>query len=306
MRWSNRFRRNPVTCRSLEAQADGTLLVAGKTAGHGFAARLLANGALDPAFESDAVVAESMDDATSIAVGSRRQGHRAGSGVNGASIMRLQSTGELDALFGDGGRTWIDLVSEIWIGTASCTTLRCAQTERACCGDDLVEDRPFVIRLLQDGGGESPGVVSFSDYYVTPAEEDGQAVVHVRRSGGSAGDVSVDYQTTVGSGAIAGEDYTAASGTLHWADGDATEREIVVAVADNDESAEVFESFHVALGDVVGGAGIGTRNATIDIKPDGEPSGQIALDYVEERDLGRSTSRISGCIATSTLRERCP
>ena len=71
-----------------------------------------------------------------------------------------------------------------------------------------------MIRLLQDGGGESPGVVSFSDYYVTPGEEDGQAVVHVRRSGGSAGDISVDYQTTTSSEAIAGEDYTAASGTL--------------------------------------------------------------------------------------------
>ena len=32
----------------------------------------------------------------------------------------------------------------------------------------------------------------------------------------------------------------------------------------------------------MGGAGIGTRNATIDIKPDGEPSGQIVLDYVED------------------------
>ena len=53
-----------------------------------------------------------MDDATSITAGTGGKVIVAGSGVKGASIMRLQSTGELDALFGDGGRTWIDLVSE--------------------------------------------------------------------------------------------------------------------------------------------------------------------------------------------------
>ena len=37
-----------------------------------------------------------------------------------------------------------------------------------------MQDRPFVIRLIEDGGGESPGVVSFSEHYVTPAEEVGQ------------------------------------------------------------------------------------------------------------------------------------
>ena len=271
----------PVTCRSLEAQADGTLLVAGNSAGHGFAARLLANGALDPAFESDASLAESMDDATSITAGTGGKVIVAGSGVKGASIMRLQSTGELDALFGDGGRTWIDLVSEF--GSAPVVHDLAVRADGAvlAAGTDLNRDQPFVIRLLQDGGGESPGVVSFGDYYVTPGEEDGQAVVHVRRSGGSAGDISVDYQTTASSEAIAGEDYTAASGTLHWADGDVTEREIVVAVADNDDPPEAFESFHVTLGDPVGGAGIGTRNATISIKPDGEPGGQISIDSVD-------------------------
>ena len=82
-------------------------------AGHGFAARLLANGALDPAFASDAAIAESMD-RCDFDCGRGTDGKilLAGSGVKGASIMRLQATGELDSLFGNGGRTWIDLASE--------------------------------------------------------------------------------------------------------------------------------------------------------------------------------------------------
>ena len=43
-----------VYCQSLVAQDDGRLLLAGNAAGHGFASRLLANGARDPAFAADA------------------------------------------------------------------------------------------------------------------------------------------------------------------------------------------------------------------------------------------------------------
>ena len=273
---------DPVACRSLAAQADGSLLVAGSAAGHGFAARLLASGALDPGFAADDAIAESMIDATSIAVAADGKILLAGSGLKGASIMRLQATGELDSLFGDGGRTWIDLVSEFGSAPVVHDLAVRADGGVLAAGEDLKQDRPFVIRLIEDGGGESPGVVSFSEHYLTPAEAEGQAVVHVRRSGGSAGEVSVGYETTIGSGAIVGEDYTAASGTLHWADGDTTEREIVIAIADDNAPPEVFESFHVTLGDIVGGAGIGTRNATVDIKADGEPGGQFSIEFGQD------------------------
>ena len=105
----------------------------------------------------------------------------------------------------------------------------------------------------------------------------------MRRSGGSAGEVSVGYETDC---RLRGDRrrglHRRNSRTLHWADGDATEREIVIAIADDDAPPEVFESFHVALGDAVGGAGIGTRNATVDIKADGEPGGQFSIEFAQD------------------------
>ena len=149
--------------------------------------------------------------------------------------------------------------------------------------------------------------MSFSDHYVTPGEEDGQAVVHVRRSGGSAGDVSVDYRDDR---ELRGDCRRGLHGGIrHACTGPmatSTEREIVVAVADDDDPPKTFESFHVALSDVVGGAGIGTRNATIDIKPDGEPGGQIAIDYVEQVISEDRRGVACGFPATSMPRERCP
>ena len=221
-----------------------------------------------------------MDDATSITAGTGGKVIVAGSGVKGASIMRLQSTGELDALFGDGGRNPPLQSCSSEFGSAPVVHDLAVRADGAvlAAGTDLILDQPFVIRLLQDGGGESRAWVSFGDYYVTPGEEDGQAVVHVRRSGGSAGDISVDYQTTVD---LRSDCRRGLHGGIRYAElgrwrMPTAAAEIVVAVADNDDPPEAFESFHVTLGDPVGGAGIGTRNATTVIMPDGEPGGQIS------------------------------
>ena len=150
-------------------------------------------------------------------------------------------------------------------------------------GEDLMQGPAVCDPAVEDGGGESPGVVSFSEHYVTPSGRGrpGRSYTCVVPAAAPAKSAST-IETIAGSGAIAGEDYTAASGTLHWADGDATEREIVIAIADDDAPPEVFESFHVALGDAVGGAGIGTRNATVDIKADGEPGGQFSIEFAQD------------------------
>ena len=272
----------PVYCESIAAQDDGRLLVAGNAAGHGYAARLLANGARDPAFATDAALADSMNDATSIAVASGGRILVAGSGAKGASIMRLQATGQLDAEFGNGGRTWIDLQSDAGGGALVHDMAVGADGSVIAAGGDVYQDRPFAVRLLGDGGGDSPGVLSFSEPYAVSDEVEGHAVVHVRRSGGSAGDVSIGYQTIGNGQAISGEDFTAASGTLHWADGDVSEREIEIGIAADDGPAEVYESFGLVLSDARGGAGIGTQNATVDIQADGAPSGQITLDYADD------------------------
>ncbi len=75
--------------------------------------------------------------------------------------------------------------------------------------------------------------------------ECGYGAVSVRRNGGFAGAVSVQYATSDGT-ATAGGDYTAASGTLNWAAGELDERTISVPLI-NDSVSEGTETFRVTL-----------------------------------------------------------
>jgi hypothetical protein len=64
--------------------------------------------------------------------------------------------------------------------------------------------------------------LQFSAANYTIAEKGGTATISVTRTGGNIGAVSVNY-TTLNGTATAGSDYVAASGTLNWADGDASD-----------------------------------------------------------------------------------
>jgi len=68
----------------------------------------------------------------------------------------------------------------------------------------------------------------------------------VTRSGGSSGTVSVEYFATGESTATAGSDYTNASGTLTWADGDSEPKPLVLTLTD-DAELEPAETVHLKL-----------------------------------------------------------
>ncbi len=270
------------SCTSLVAQSDGRLLVAGIGADHGFATRLLVNGQIDPGFAAGAI-ASAMADATALAVGDDGSvvvaGHAAG--VEGALIMRLQANGELDSLFGQAGSTLIDLPSDD--GSFPVVHDMAVKPDGSviAAGGDYrsAMPHPFVVRLVGFSAEESPGVLGISFPSADAAEKDQEVVVNVRRTGGSSGSISVAYQTAPADGsATSGQDYAEVSGRLTWDDGEMSEREIAVPIHDNAGSPEEYELFRVALSDAQGGAGIGTRNATINILPDGAPAGQFALE----------------------------
>lgn len=103
--------------------------------------------------------------------------------------------------------------------------------------------------------------------------------MNVRRTGGDSGSVSVAYQTAaeVWLPATGGQDFVEIAGRLTWDDGDRTERAIHVSVL-ADDSPEEYEQFRVMLSDAQGGAGLGTRNATVIIGPDGGPFGQFSFE----------------------------
>ncbi len=109
--------------------------------------------------------------------------------------------------------------------------------------------------LAASQGGSNPGSLQLSDTGYSVDENVASLTVTVTRSGGSAGDVSVDFSTADDT-ALAGDDYTAASGTLDFAEGEMS-RSFNVTILD-DSVYEGDEDFTVTLSNVQGGASLGT------------------------------------------------
>lgn len=117
-------------------------------------------------------------------------------------------------------------------------------------------------------------------------ESDGQAIISIIRSGGSKGAVTVAFEATQGS-ATAGEDYSAATETLSFAE-DETSKQLTIAIR-NDELVEGPESVNLALGNPTGGALLGTpASATLTISDD------------EAASSGAQTTTSAGAIASAS------
>ena len=124
----------------------------------------------------------------------------------------------------------------------------------------ITGDAPIAAGSLQ---------LSTSSYNV--AQSGGSVTVTVNRTGGSTGAITVAYATANGT-AVAGTDYTAASGTLQWADGDAASKTFSVAVS-NASAFPGSRSFTVALSSPSGGATLSTpSSATVTITGSGTAS----------------------------------
>ena len=106
----------------------------------------------------------------------------------------------------------------------------------------------FLYVEIDDNDG--PGDAVFPTSAATVFESDSTAVFTVSRAGSSKGTLTANY--TVQSGrdtahpAVAGQDFTATSGTLTWLDGDTTDRQITVPLT-NDGVYEGDELFSVVL-----------------------------------------------------------
>ena len=133
--------------------------------------------------------------------------------------------------------------------------------------------------VVQQGDPDEPGNLRFSAASQSRTEGSGSFTVQVARVGGDDGAVSVDYATSDGS-AQGGVDYTPASGTLTWPDGDDDPRSFQVPILD-DGADEASETINVALSNPTGGAGLTTpSNATLTIQDDDDATpqpGQISF-----------------------------
>jgi len=96
--------------------------------------------------------------------------------------------------------------------------------------------------------------VAFSASTYSVTQSTGSVTIPVNRSGGTTGAVAVAYATSNGT-AVAGQNYTAQSGSLSWAAGDATAKTIVVPISSTVISSTM--TFGVALSNPTG-ATVGT------------------------------------------------
>jgi hypothetical protein len=158
------------------------------------------------------------------------------------------------------------------------------------------------------GSGSPPvGSLQFSAASLTVAQNAGSAVLNVTRLGGSSGAVSVAYATANGT-AIGGTNFTAGTGTLNWANGDAASKKITVAIG-NATPFTGSKTFSVALSSPGGGATIASPgSATVSISGDAVATGNLQLSaasYSVAQSAGSLTvivSRVggsSGAVAVS-------
>ena len=111
--------------------------------------------------------------------------------------------------------------------------------------------------------------LSASTYTDSETNADHSFNAVVTRTGGSTGAVTVAYQVTDGTATVGGNDYTVspASGTLSWADGDASAKNITITVK-GDTAVESDETVNFSISSPTGGATLGTSSSVLTITND--------------------------------------
>ena len=143
------------------------------------------------------------------------------------------------------------------------------------------------------GGGDTPGTLRFSLGSYTVSEGAGTATITVNRVNGDDGPASVQWAATAGT-AAAGSDFTAASGTLNWADGDDVNKTFQITIV-NDTADEANETVQLALSNATGAALDNARRTatlTINDNDDGGGGGSAPAAPANLRADAQSTTEI--------------
>ncbi len=117
-------------------------------------------------------------------------------------------------------------------------------------------------------GNPQIGAVGFAPPRVSPVEAATNLALTLRRYGPAAQAASITYATADGT-ALAGTDYTAASGTVSWVAGDSADKTVLIPLL-NDSSIESSKTFRVILGTATGPVSP-AASATVTIIDDDTP-----------------------------------
>lgn len=112
-------------------------------------------------------------------------------------------------------------------------------------GSILVSDINSGLYVIRDNTLGEQGNVAFSSARIAAKEGETLTVV-VQRGAGNKGAVEVFYETQAGN-AREGEDYAVTHGSLHWAEGDVTEKIIQIPIMPDISGDEFSEHFFVRL-----------------------------------------------------------
>jgi len=155
-------------------------------------------------------------------------------------------------------------------------------------------------------GSVTAGAVEFSALQMNVLEDVGNAKIRVQRTGGSKGTLSVNY-ATADLTATAGSDYTAASGSLTFADGE-TEKIVNIPIA-NDGVVEPEETVQLTLSgtpelEALGGKYTATlhifdANTPLTITLDGQSPDDVSFP---EGNVGNSNAAIRVRLSAATSR----
>jgi uncharacterized repeat protein (TIGR01451 family) len=118
------------------------------------------------------------------------------------------------------------------------------------------------------------GVIDFSSATYTVDEGAGTATITLNRTDGSVGTIKVNYTTSNGT-AIAGQDYTTASGELTFNNGETT-KSFTVPITE-DALDEANETVNLAISNAQGSGDLGTQTTAVLTITDNDPQPSLSI-----------------------------
>jgi len=258
---------------------DGTIMLAGVQGRDLVVARLTSDGSKDTTFGNSGSSRIDIGDAEWVQAMAPLNDGRLGVtggvvGTRGIStdmyFARVDpNSGLLDESFGNNGVTIIDFGMEDKSAWSEGLTL-IQQTDGKLVAAGITTGGSIALARVDPAGTGNTGFAGFVETSANVTEGTAELVLSVRRTGGSTGQLSVDYDTVAGTATTPG-DFTPSFGTLHWTSGDMDAKSIRVPITD-DNIAEGNENFTIVLSNSSGGLAASEFLVTITEKGPPSPS----------------------------------
>jgi uncharacterized delta-60 repeat protein len=182
---------------------------------------------------------------------------------------RLTSLGHLDPAYGSGGVSIVDLGTDMSSSSATDAQLIRQGDGRIVIVADNDGFQQTITRLLETGS--YPGALGFTSMLQNVSASATSISIPVRRTGGSSGAVSVGYTTRESSDMSPSRGLLGIGGTLSWADGDTTDKSIVIAMPAGAANSGP-EGFALSLTNPSGGASLSDGEMDVQVTDMPPPS----------------------------------